>query len=189
MPGPYEGTHAFVFLHDDDERPPAEVIDELREDLDKEHGPVFFAHLFEGDFAGFAHFAQDGLTELVDYANSRLFDAGIRSDYATEGATYIGGGLPRGPKRKSPRYCAICRVKTNQRPATVLEAIADAFGGEEPFVGGSRVIARFQLLIELGTDDGFDSLRDAVAVLEGVDGVQRVRYAVADTGEHPEHEA
>lgn len=187
MPGPYEGTHAFVFLHDDDERPPAEVIEVLREDLDKEHGPVFFAHLFEGDFAGFAHFAQDGLGELVDYANSRLFDAGIRSDYATEGATHIGGGgLPKGPKRKSPRYCAICRVKTDQRPATVLQAIADAFGDEEPFVGGSRVIGRFQLLIELGTDDGFDSLGDAVEVLEGVEGVHRVRSAVADTGKHPD---
>jgi hypothetical protein len=181
MPGPYEGAHAFVFLHDDDERPPAEVIAELREDLDTENGPVFFAALFEGDFAGFAHFAQPDVLDLVDYANSRLFDAGIRSDYATEGRVFIGGGgTPKGPKRKSPRFCAICRVKTNERPSEVLERIASDFDDAEPFVGGSRVIARFQLLIELGADDR-PSLDAAIERLGAVPGVLRMRVGTTDT--------
>lgn len=182
MPGPYEGVHAFAFLYDSDERPPAEVIAELQEDLDKQHGPVFFAALFDGDFAGFAHVAQDDASDLVDYANSRLFDAGIRSDYATEGRVFIGGGGPKGPKRKSPRFCGICRVKTNQRPATVLDRIAAEFDDDEPFVGGSNVIGRFQLLIELGADDK-DTLRDAIERLKGVDGVHRMKVGIADTGE------
>ncbi len=169
-----------MFLHQDDPRPPSEVIDDLRQHLDPDDGPVFFASTFEGDFAGFAHFAADDLEGLVDFTGSTLFDAGIRSDYATEGSVHRGAGGPKGPKRKSPRYCAICRVRTNDRPKSVLAAIVEEFGDEEPFVGGSRVIARFPLLVELGSDDE-PGLAEAIERLGNVPGVQAVKVGTTDT--------
>jgi len=181
VPGKYVGIHGFVFLHEGDPRPPSEVIDDLLQYLDPDRGPVFFASTFEGDFAGFAHFAADDLEALVDFTGSTLFDAGIRSDYATEGSVYRSGIGPKGPKRKSPRFCAICRVRTNDRPKSVLAAIAEAFGDEEPFMGGSRVIARFPLLVELGSDDESE-LATAIERLGNVSGVHAMKVGTTDTG-------
>lgn len=180
MPGPYEGVHGFLFLNEGDPRPPSEVIDELQQHLDPDHGPVFFASTFEGDFAGFAHFAADDLEQLVDFTGSTLFDAGIRSDYATEASVYRGAGGPKGPKRKSPRFCAICRVRTNDRPKSVLAAIAEEFGDAKPFMGGSRVIARFPLLVELGADDE-PGLAEAIERLGHVPGVHAMKVGTTDT--------
>jgi hypothetical protein len=185
VPDPYKGAHGFVFLHDDDMRAPGEVIGELRRSLrtpDDPDQPVFFAATFQGDFAGFAHFAADDLEGLADLTGSLLFDAGIHSDYAVEGAFHKNSLLePMAPKRKSPRYCAICRVRTSERPAVVLDAIAREFDEGEPFVGGSRVIGTFQLLIELGTEDE-PSLQVAIERLLGVSGVTAAQVGTTDTG-------
>ncbi|MGH2540249.1 MAG: hypothetical protein ACRDGK_06990, partial [Actinomycetota bacterium] len=109
-----------------------------------------------------------------------LFDAGVQSDYSTEGAVHGAPAAPRGPKRKSPRYCAICRVRTNVQPKTVLEAIAAEFGNLDPFVGGSRVIGRFPLLVELGADD-MPGLEDAIERLRNVPGVHTIKVGTTDT--------
>ena len=186
MPEPYEGAHGFVFLHDDDVRAPAEVIGELRQHLrtlDRPDGPIFFAETFQGDFAGFAHFAADDLEGLAELTGSLLFDAGIHSDYAVEGVVYKHSqtSAPKGPKRKSPRFCAICRVRTSETPAVVLDAIGQEFDESEPFVGGSRVIGTFQLLIELGSDDE-PGLQAAIERMLGVSGVAAAQVATTDTG-------
>lgn len=180
MPGPYEGVHGFVFLYEGDPRPPSEVIEDLLQHLDPDHGPVFFASTFDGDFAGFAHFAADDLEGLVNFTGSTLFDAGIRSDYATEGSVHQSAIGPKGPKRKSPRFCAICRVRTDDRPANVLADIAEEFGDEQPFMGGSRVIARFPLLVELGADDE-TGLAEAIERLGEVPGVRGMKVGTTDT--------
>jgi len=185
VPDPYEGAHGFVFLHEDDGRAPSEVIGDLREYVrtdDNPDLPVFFAATFEGDFAGFAHFAADDLEGLVELTGSILFDAGVRSDYATEGAFYkTASATAMAPKRKSPRFCAICRVRTSETPMVVLDAIAAEFEEREPFVGGSRVIASFQLLIELGAADE-PSLWTAIERLRSLPGVHAVQVGTTDTG-------
>ena len=186
MPEPYEGAHGFVFLHDDDVRAPAEVIGELRQHLrtlDRPDGPIFFAETFQGDFAGFAHFAAADLEGLAELTGSLLFEAGIHSDYAVEGVVYKHSqtSAPKGPKRKSPRFCAISRVRTSETPAVVLDAIGQEFDESEPFVGGSRVIGTFQLLIELGSDDE-PSLQSAIERMLGVSGVAAAQVATTDTG-------
>ena len=84
----------------------------------------------------------------MNFTGSTLFDAGIRSDYAAEGSVFQSAIEPKGPKRKSPRFCAICRVRTNDRPMDVMVAIAEEFGDEKPFIGACA-IARFPLLVEL----------------------------------------
>ncbi len=181
MPGPYEGVHGFVFLHAGGDTPPAEVIENLLEHVDRKNGPVFFARLFEGDFEGFVHLAGDGLLGLVDFIGSELFDAGVHSDVATEGSAYYDGLIPMGPKRKSPRYCAICRVHTTDKPKRVLDAIAEEFHKSEPFVGASRVIGGFPLLVELGSDDE-GTLSEAIERLRNVSGVGDVLVGRTDTG-------
>lgn len=184
MPEPYEGVHGFVFLYVDDANPPGEVIEEIRKCLTPE-GHVFFASPFDGDFAGFAHFSADDLLGLVDFIDTELFDAGVRSDYATEGAVLQKPDVlmtPMGPKRKSPRFCAICRVRTTERPGDVLVRIAEAFDYGEPLVGASRVIGTFPLLVELGSDDE-DGLADAIDRLRGVRGIaDGTQVATTDTG-------
>jgi hypothetical protein len=180
MPGPYEGVHGFVFLYAEGDTRPAEVIENLLEHVDREKGPVFFASLFEGDFEGFAHFAGDGLLGLVDFIGSELFDAGVRSDVVTEGSVHSNGLVQMGPKRKSPRYCAICRVHTTDKPKPVLDAIAEAFDNSEPFVGASRVIGGFPLLVELGSDDE-GMLSEAIERLRNVSGVGDVLVGRTDT--------
>lgn len=180
MPGPYEGVHGFVFLYEGDPRQPSEVIDDLLQHLDPDYGPVFFASTFDGDFAGFAHFAADDLEGLVNFTGSTLFDAGIRSDYAAEGSVFQSAIGLKGPKRKSPRFCAICRVRTNDRPMDVMVAIAEEFGDEKPFIGASRVIARFPLLVELGSDDE-SGLAEAIERLRNVPGVHAMKVGTTDT--------
>lgn len=190
MAGPYDGVHGFVFLYTDDENNPAEVIEAIRRYLDPDEGPVFFASEFpEGDFAGFAHFSADDLEGLMNFVDTELFDAGVRSDYATEGSVLQKPGvniMPMGPKRKSPRHCAICRVRTTESPVEVLTRIAEAFDYSEPLVGASRVIGTFPLLVELGSDNE-EGLRAAVRQLRDVEGVARsTQVGMVDTQQNAE---
>ena len=68
MPGKYSGVHSFLYLYDNDD--PETVIGELKEIVDPENGPVFFAELFEGDFRGFAHFGEESLEALGDFVDA-----------------------------------------------------------------------------------------------------------------------
>jgi hypothetical protein len=181
MTGPYEGVHGFLFLHDEDETPPEEVIEGLTKLLDRENGPVFFAAQFDGAFAGFVHYAADDLPALGQFVNNELFELGVRSDHSTEAVVHNDGIRPRGPKRQSPRFCGICRIRTTEKPLTVMAAIGEAFGNGEPFIGASLVIGRFSLLVELGADD-MDELDTAIEQLRGVRGVGDIRVGTADTG-------
>lgn len=182
MTGPYEGVHGFLFLHEKDATPPEEVIEGLAKLIDRESGPVFFASLFDGAFAGFVHYAADDLPALGQFVNNELFELGVRSDNSTEAVVHTAGALPMGPKRHSPRYCGICRVSTTDKPLSVMAAIGEAFGNEEPLIGASLVIGRFSLLVELGSDNK-DGLDAAIEQLRGVPGVGDIRVGTADTGE------
>jgi hypothetical protein len=169
--GPYEGVHAFLFLEENDPTPASRVIPAIQKYIG-DQGPVFFARQFEGEFTGFVHFAAENLESLAEFAGTALFDAGVRSNYTTEGYVLANAetARPMGPKRQSPRFCAICRVRTTERPGDVLEAIGQAFDQTEPLVGASRVIGTYPLLVELGSDDESDLVR-AITRLRGVSGV------------------
>lgn len=181
MPGLYEGQHAFTFLYQDDEVPPATVVANLQNYIDPNVGPVFFAAVFEGDFQGFAHIAADDPGALGDLIAGPLWDAGIHSHHVAEGRVYVGPPGPMGPTRLTPRFLAICRVSVNQPPIQVMRNIAVSFNEDIPFVGASTVIADFHLLVELGDDDR-QALQEHVASLRGIDGVRGVEVAVTDTG-------
>lgn len=190
MPEKYEGVHAFLFLYQEDEIPPAAVVENLRPSIDRDAGPVFFAGAFEGDFQGFAHIAQDDTQAVGDLIAGRLWEAGVRSHYVTEGKYHKNQqARPMGPMRNSPRFLAIARVYVNQPPTQVMGNVAGYFGDEldeygqslSPFIGASTVIGGFHLLVELGDDDR-QELDRHVESLRGIDGVGRVEVAVTDTG-------
>jgi hypothetical protein len=186
----YRGVHAFLFLFEGDEVPPSTVVENLRPFIDRDAGPVFFAGTFEGDFQGFAHIAGDNTRAIADLIDGRLWDAGVRSDYATEGQYHVNHqGHAMGPTRNSPRFLAMARVHVNKQPKQAMQDIADSFGDEldeygqslSPFIGASTVIGGFHLLVELGDDDR-RALDRHVESLRGIDGVGRVEVAVTDTG-------
>ena len=191
MPAKYDSDiHAFLFLFEGDETPPAVVVDRLRPSIDRDAGPVFFAATFEGDFQGFAHIAERDTKALADLIDGRLWDAGVRSHHATEGKYHVNQqGQAMGPTRNSPRFLAIARVYVNQRPTEVMGNIADSFGDRldaygqslSAFIGSSTVIGSFHLLVELGDDDR-QALDQHVESLRGVAGVGRIEVAVTDTG-------
>jgi hypothetical protein len=193
LPGPYEGVHTFAFLFAEDKFPVASAIENLRQFLDRENGPVFFAGSCEGAFRGFVHVAADDVPALGELIDGRLWDAGIRSDYAVESKTHVNNAaVPMGPTRNSPRFVTFCRVYVNQRPTLVLQNIAAGFGDEvdeygesrSPFIGGSTVIARFHLLVQLGDDDR-EALDRHVESLRGIDGVDRIEAALSEGGATP----
>jgi hypothetical protein len=186
----YRGVHAFLFLFEGDEVPPSTVVENLRPFIDRDAGPVFFAGTFEGDFQGFAHIAGDNTRAIADLIDGRLWDAGVRSDYGTEGQYHVNHqGHAMGPTRNSPRFLAMARVHVNKQPKLAMANIADFFGDEldeygqslSPFIGASTVIGGFHLLVELGHDDR-RALDRHVESLRGIDGVGRVEVAVTDTG-------
>jgi hypothetical protein len=190
LPEKYEGVHAFLFLYQEDETPPAAVVENLRPSIDRDAGPVFFAGTFEGDFQGFAHIADDDTQAVGDLIAGRLWEAGVRSHYATEAKYHKNQqGKPMGPMRYSPRFLAVARVYVTKPPTQVMGNVAGYFGDEldeygqslSPFIGASTVIGGFHLLVELGDDDR-QELDRHVESLRGVDGVGRVEVAVTDTG-------
>lgn len=190
MPGPYDGVHAFAFLFAEDKVPLESVIENLRRRIDRGNGPVFFAGPCEGAFQGFVHFAADNVPALGELIDGPLWEDGIRTDHAVEAQTHKNGaGVLMGPTRNSPRFVAFCRVHVNQRPTQVLQSIAAGFGDEvdqygeslSPFIGGSTVIARFHLLVQLGDDDR-EALDQHIGSLRAVEGVDRVEVAVSDRG-------
>jgi hypothetical protein len=190
LPEKYEGVHAFLFLYQEDEIPPAAVVENLRPSINRDAGPVFFVGTFEGDFQGFAHIAHDDTQAVGDLIARPLWEAGVRSHYVTEAKYHKNQqGQAMGPTRYSPRFLAIARVYVSQPPTQVMENVARSFGdrldqyGESlsAFIGASTVIGGFHLLVELGDDDR-QELDRHVESLRAVDGVGRVEVAVTDMG-------
>jgi hypothetical protein len=191
LPGPYDGVHVFAFLFAEDKIPLQSAMETLRRSLDRENGPVFFVGPCEGAFQGFVHVAADDVPGVGELVDGLLWDAGVHTDYAVESQTHKNdAAVPMGPRRYSPRYNALCRVHTNQRPTEVLQTIAARFGdavdeyghSRSPFVGASTVIARYHLLVQLGDDDRTELDRH-VELLSAIDGVDRIEVAVS--GEVP----
>ena len=97
------------------------------------NGRVLFASVLVGAHKGFAHVrADDGdLAALQRLLFEDLWAEGVRCEHAVEGPVYMPQGvnaLPKGPKRKSPPFCALVRVRTDDDPIAVMNEIARRFG-------------------------------------------------------------
>jgi hypothetical protein len=160
----YTGLHAFVFIDEvDPDRNVADVVEALggAEGREFPNGRVLFASVLVGAHKGFAHVrARDGdLAALQRLIYQDLWAVGVRSEHAVEGPVYVPQRaealVPMGPKRRSPPFCALVRVRTD----------------DDPFQGASVTFGSADLLIELAGDT-LDAVRGPVLdVIRGTPGV------------------
>jgi DNA-binding Lrp family transcriptional regulator len=75
------------------------------------------------------------------------------------------------PKRKSPPFCALVRVRTDDDPIAVMNEIARRFEDTDPFQGVSVTFGSADLLVQLA-GDSLDAVRGPVLdVIRGTPGV------------------
>jgi DNA-binding Lrp family transcriptional regulator len=175
----YTGLHAFVFIDGvDPGGNVADVVEALGGPDGREfpNGRVLFASVLVGAHKGFAHVrADDGdLAALQRLLFEDLWAEGVRCEHAVEGPVYMPRGvnaLPKGPKRRSPPFCALVRVRTDDDPIAVMNEIARRFGDADPFQGASVTFGSADLLVELA-GDSLDAVRGPVLdVIRGTPGV------------------
>jgi hypothetical protein len=185
----YTGLHAFVFL---DQAPEGtrnrDVVRALRElDPDPDTtGRVIFASEFVGAYHGFAHVRVDdedgqGLKRLLRFIGGPLFDAGARSNYATESAVAETTDGKKGAKRGSPGIIGLVRIKVRRSKADEVWTQVEALVQERPetFVGASLVDGDFDILLQLGGET-LKEVQDAAFELSSVTGIVRSETALTD---------
>jgi hypothetical protein len=186
----YTGLHAFVFIKEvDPGRNIADVVDDLAdpERFSSEDGRVLFASVVVGSYIGFAHVrAREGdLAALQRLIYRDLWARGVRCEHAVEGPVYSTRGVnatPKGPKRKSPPFCALVRVGTDDDPVAVMSEIARRFDDTDPFQGASVIFGRADLLVELAGNT-LDAVSEPVlSVIREAPGVLWTDTAFAYSG-------
>jgi hypothetical protein len=155
--GNYTGLHAFVFITGvDPGRNVVDVIDDIGgpEGAEFPNGRVLFASVFVGSYIGFAHVrvGEGDLAALQRLIYHDLWAKGVRCEHAVEGPMYTPMGeaaRPMAPKRKSPPFCALVRVRVDGDPVTVMNAIGPPVRGRRPFQSASVIFGSADLLVEL----------------------------------------
>lgn len=185
----YTGLHAFVFL---DQAPQGtrnrDVVQALRDLAPDETttGRVIFASEFVGAYHGFAHVRVDdadgeGLKRLQHFIAGPLFDAGARSNYATESAVAETTDGKKGAKRGSPGIIGLTRITVKRSKAEDVWTQLVALIEERPetFVGASIVSGDFDILLQLGGET-LEEVQNAAFELSSVSGIVRSETALTD---------
>jgi hypothetical protein len=175
----YTGLHAFVFMNGvDPGRNIADVIDDIggAEGRQFPNGRVMFASVFVGSYIGFAHVrARDGdLAALQRLIFHDLWAEGVRGEHTIEGPVYSPMGTefkPKGPKRKSPPFCALVRARVDRDPMSVMMEIANRFQDTDPFQGASVIFGKADILIELAGETLTAVSDPVLAVIRDAPGV------------------
>lgn len=166
-------VHAYVFSHAFDARPSAVLGELIGRD------GVRFAGRFVGAFAGFAAVDAPDLATLQAWIDEPYWGTGLRSDWAVT----VRGSRLNIPKRNSPDYCALIRVRTADGvdPEELLGQLDDHYDGRWEEVGyGAAVVSggSYDLLVELG-GASLDEVWERVRELRSRPGVARTATAVA----------
>jgi hypothetical protein len=158
--------------------PPGKTIREVIDDIARQPGIRFVAQ-FTGEYKIFAAAEFDEFEELQSAIAENYGPAGLSSKWVKlDISSQIAA-----PKRGSPDYCAIVKVKVDGDPDEVLAAMDDAFEDryqqDEPdhhlfSYGACTVVlgSDFQILVDLGADSFQEVIRTAKVDLGAVDGVQ-----------------
>jgi len=170
--------HLHVFSHATD-RAPAEIVDGLRH-LEGRH--VRFASQYVGSFQVYVHLAVDSVAEAMRAGNI-LWPAGVRTETSSE----VKVSRINGPKRASPRYSALVRIRPAVDPFHLLDQLDDAFESrvdpETYWYGAAVVTGRgYDLLVDLGRPTEDELLAAVLEDLRGVDGIRRTDTSWADLG-------
>ncbi len=181
--GGYEGLHAFAFVHGAEPGTRVrDVVEALRAEEDPERGPVLFASEVVGAYEAFVHLAAEGLPELQRTIGELLWARGVHAEHAVERRVYEAAGGTFGPKRWSPRFTALVRVWTERgRTLDVLGGLGRELGAPgEPFAGASIVCGNFDILLQLGSEEGLAQVMDPVLErVHRVEGIARTETSFA----------
>lgn len=191
------GTHAYLFIHLVEGRSVRDVVDALRASMpdagsDGPHAQraaewigrgwrALSASEFVGPYAGFAHLRVDtDLADLQEFMAALARDLGIRSNYATTGASYTdsSGHTLMAKFRKCEVVCLVNVWTAKGKVLQVLQTLGDELG--ETFKGATVTFGRADILLELGASS-VEPVTQAVLVgLQGIEGVRRTESAFAD---------
>jgi hypothetical protein len=172
-----EAVHVHVFSQAVD-RPPGQVIESIRKVA---HQNVRFIGQFIGSFQVYAHIQVDSLASAQRLASDVLWGEGLRSESSTE----VRESRIMAPKRASPDFCALIRIRPDIDPFSMLDRLDDHFerlvDPETYWYGAAVVTGRgYDLLVDLGRPS-FEELFEAVVRdLRAVDGIGRTDTSWAD---------
>ena len=149
-------AHVFSNLHDSGKRP-RDVVRDVG--ALGGHGVKFVAQ-FVGSFTEYTRLELPALDDAQRLIAGPLWDAGVRSHASTE----LKFGI-MGPKRGSPPYCALVRLRAGKDPFELLDDLDAKFGPlldtETYWYGAAVVTGDFDLLVDLGRQS-LEELEDSV---------------------------
>ena len=133
----------------------------------------FVAH-FIGSFAVYTRMESRSLEDAQTFIAGPLWDAGVHSETSTE----LKVSSIRGPKRASPPYCALVRVRAAGSPFALLDALDEAFKDkfdENTYWYGAAVVSGrgFDVLVDLGRpsfEELWTAIADDLLTVEGIGG-------------------
>jgi hypothetical protein len=171
--------HLHVFSHATD-RSPGDLVASVNELGDAR---VIFASQYVGSFQVYAHARVDSTEDAMSLSNA-LWPAGVHTTISSEVAL----SQIQAPKRHSPQFSALVRVRPAGNPFDLLTALDERFehlfdpdGGY--WYGAAVVTGRgYDVLVDLGRDTLEDLVTSVLVDLREVDGLGRTDTSWSDLG-------
>jgi hypothetical protein len=151
---------------------PGRSIRQVVESVGANRDQVKFVAHFIGSFLVYTRVETPSLEDAQAFIAGPLWEAGVRSQASTE----IKVSSIRGPKRASPPYCALVRVRAAGSPFDLLDALDDRFRPKldenEYWYGAAVVTGRgFDVLVDLGRpsfEELWKAIADDLLTVEGI---------------------
>ena len=168
--------HFHGFTHAAD-RSPEDIVAAVQ---DVPGSRVMYASQYIGSFQVYTHTAVESLSEAMQLANA-LWPKGIHTEMSSE----VKISHINGPKRASPTFNALVRIRPDGDPFSLLDDLDDAF--EDKFdpdtywYGAAVVTGRgYDLLVDLGRPTLEELVTALLEDLRSVDGLGRTDTSWAD---------
>jgi hypothetical protein len=140
---------------------------------------VAFVGQFLGAFQVYAHLKVDDLQQAMQVVDD-MWSRGLR----TESSLELKVSAVRGPKRASPAFCALVRIRPQADPFVLLDRLDEYFAPRDDLktfsYGAAVVSGRYDLLVDLGSETLEELERTVREDLQGVEGVGKTETSWAD---------